>query len=248
MNINPKTNPQRDAVLLAQQTRVVGPNSALMRNYKDSLPNLDLFQLGLCVGVLLGDAAIAPNQAVTQLTHRLKFEWGGKNQEYAQHVYDMLSLYCLTGLRTQVRVNAKNNEVTTWCFQTVSVPAFNILAIAFLSGGKKVLDIHALADMITPVSLAYWFMDDGGSVMNNRYTLHLHTQGFTHEEVLALCGILKNKFDLDCWVGSKASKKHKPFIVISGHSYTKFFQLVAPHIIPSMRYKFPTGSRTQWQD
>jgi hypothetical protein len=84
-------------------------------------------------------------------------------------------------------------------------------------------------------------MDDGGQQDYRSYGLQLHTQGFTPSEVEALCDILANQFDLDCWM---KFNKQKPIIAISGKSYITFFGLVKEHIHESMRYKFPIGSRT----
>lgn len=72
--VNPKTNPQRDAVLRTQLTKRVSPNSKLMWDYKNSLPTLDKFQQAICVGLLLGDVSIVSNQSKTNLAHKLKFE------------------------------------------------------------------------------------------------------------------------------------------------------------------------------
>ena len=84
-------------------------------------------------------------------------------------------------------------------------------------------------------------MDDGGQQDYRGYGLQLHTQGFTVDEVQSLCVLLRDKFGLDCWL---KFNKGKPIIAISGHSYTVFLGLVGPHIHESMRYKFPSGSRT----
>lgn len=84
-------------------------------------------------------------------------------------------------------------------------------------------------------------MDDGGRQHPLRYGLHFHTQGFTVAEVESLCGILTEKFGLHCWV---KLNKGLPIIVVSGHSYDIIFGLISEHIHESMRFKFPTGSRT----
>ena len=68
---NFNTNAQREAVLKAKKNGVVGPNSKLMRDYRNSLPELDSFQLSICIGLLLGDASLEKGR---QNTHRLKFE------------------------------------------------------------------------------------------------------------------------------------------------------------------------------
>lgn len=247
MNVNSiNTNPQREAVLAAQKTQKVSPNSKLIWDYKNSLPELNTFQQAMCIGLLLGDVSIVSNK--THTSHKLKFEWGGKHFAYAQSVYKSLELYCLSDIRTQVRTNVNNVQVTTWCFQTVTVPAFNDLGQAFLIEGmtRKTLNLQKIEDLMNPVSLAYWYIDDGHCGAQGRYGLYLNTQGFTTEEVGGLCEILKKKFDLDCWMSCKQSKKNLPFIVISGNSYNIFFSHVEKYIHTSIRYKFPQGTRTQW--
>lgn len=246
--INPKTNMQRDAVVQAQAMKRVSPNSKLIWDYRNSLPTLDSFQLAMCVGLLLGDGSIARGYSLKTMAHKLKFEWGGRHEEYAKSVYDSLMLYCLSTPRTQERRNVNNVLVRSWCFQTVTVPAFNILGDIFLDSekSKKILNISKLSEHMTAVSLAYWYIDDGHCGDSGRYGLYLNTQSFTKEEVHSLCLILRNKFGVDCWQANKKSKQDKPHIVISGHSYSTFFSHVEKYVHPSMRHKFPTGERTQW--
>lgn len=94
----------------------------------------------------------------------------------------MLYPYCLEVPRRQVRVNRNGNEVVTWCFQTVTHPAFLFLHEVFIIEGKKHI-LPVLNDLVTPVSLAFWFMDDGGRQDYRGYGLQFHTQGFTLAEV-----------------------------------------------------------------
>jgi hypothetical protein len=55
---------------------------------------------------------------------------------------------------------------------------------------------NLLKKLITPVSLAYWFMDDGSQKSKQSKGLIFNTHGFTLKEVELLCDILKEKFDL----------------------------------------------------
>ena len=240
--MNNMTNTARDLVLAAMAKGRVSPNSKIMWQYKQSLPMLTPYQQQACTGLMLGDVSLVPNKAGT--SHSIKFEWGDINYGYAKHVFSLLELFCLTPLRKQTRINANGNAVVTWCFQTVSVPAFNFLADLFIVDGKKVINTTLLAPYLTDVALAYWFMDDGSvSSTPDRYGLSLHTQGFTPTEVDALIDLLVTKFGLDCW---RRTNKGLPMITISGHSYAVFFALVSPYIHESMRRKFPTGNRTVW--
>lgn len=232
----------RKAVLdkMALQGRI-SPNSQEMKAYKAALPPLSSSLLVVAVGLMLGDVSLQSNASGT--AYRLKFEWGDINKAYAFHVYELFQMYCLSEPRKQVRINANGNSVTTWCFQTVMHPSFNVLANIFLLKGKKVINIAELGPVFSAVSLAFWFMDDGGllSYKPGRYGIQLHTQGFSKAEVEALARLLKQNYGLECWL-----KLNKGLwtIAISGDSYNTFFALVSPHIHESMRRKLPKGSRT----
>lgn len=218
----------------------VSPNSHVMRDYKALLPaTLTPFVTAMLVGLMLGDVSLKWNKTLTGAS--IQFESGDKHVAYAFYVWHLLFPYCLGLPRRQARLNENGNTVVTWCFQTVTHPAFLFLHNLFIVKGTKHILPELLIHAITPVSLAFWFMDDGGQQDYVGYGLQLHTQGFTVTEVESLCAILQDKFGLDCWV---KSNKRKPIIAISGHSYALFLSIVGPHIHESMRFKFPTGSRT----
>jgi hypothetical protein len=129
-------------------------------------------------------------------------------------------------------------------FQTLSDENLNFLADIFIkkenNRSKKAIHPNLVIDHVTPVSLAYWFMDDGGKMdysSNQGKGLIYNTQSFQKKEVELLASGLREKFGFDCWV--KANKS-KSVIAISGKSFEKFEELVEPHIIPSMMYKLPT--------
>lgn len=216
------------------------PNAKELVAYKLALPALSAQLLLVAVGLMLGDVSLQANKAKT--AYRIKFEWGDVHKDYAFYVYRLFELYCLSQPRKQVRVNRLGNEVTTWCFQTVTHPAFAVLANLFINTrGKKVINFSALFDIIGPSSLAFWFMDDGGLLsQKTRYGIQLHTQGFSKQEVESLAKILQDKFGLDCWV---KANKGKWTIAISGHSYAVFFELVKPYIHESMKHKLPQGMK-----
>ena len=64
----------------------------------------------------------------------------------------------------------------------------------------------------------------------------LNTQSFTDSEVFNMAKELSEKFDLQCDIRSNKGKK---VIVISSVSFSTFYELVAPFIIPEMRFKLP---------
>lgn len=76
----------------------------------------------------------------------------------------------------------------TYCFQTVFHPDFNKLADIFLdNNGKKIISCFFERNPISPIPLAYWFMDDGGVLSYNKHyvreALVVNAQGFTVNQV-----------------------------------------------------------------
>jgi hypothetical protein len=129
----------------------------------------------------------------------------------------------------------------TFCFQTVFHFNFKKLADIFLNKElKKNINTFFTEKKIENVSLAYWFMDDGGLLSYNkdyvRKGLVFNTQGFVFNEVLILSQNLNTAYDLNTWV--KTNKK-KPIIAVSGKEYLKIKNIIFPHIVDSMKYKLP---------
>lgn len=190
-------------------------------------------QYQIAIGLILGDVRIETNKKGNGAL--LKFEWGDNNKEYAFHVFEVFSDYCLTSPRKQVRTNVHGNDVITWCFQTLTHKDFLSLADLFLVDGKKKVPKGLITNHLTGVGIAYWFIDDGGMNGSHSYGIQIHTQSFTEMEVDTMCIELRNKFHFSCWRGKN---KGKPVIIISSTSYNDFVSLTKNYIVPSMKHKF----------
>ena len=110
---------------------------------------------------------------------------------------------------------------------------------------KKHVKPCLVQNFLTPLGLAYWFMDDGGRSSYNRDYIRrglvLNTQGFTRGDVELLCQGLQKKFGLQCWT---KPNKNGYVLVISAKSYGVFMNLCGDSIIPSMRHKLPYGTES----
>lgn len=221
-------------ISLEKQGKKLSPNSTIFRYYKETLLGLNDMQYQAAIGLILGDASI--QKAKNGKSALLKFEWGNSNKDYAFHVYELFKDYCLTLPRKQERININGNLITTWCFQTLSHKDFLGLANLFLckESNKKTVPSGLIANHLTEVGLAYWFMDDGGINGSHSYGLVIHTQSFTVEEVDTICLELQEKFSFSCWRGTN---KSMPIIVISSKNYPHFVELTSPYILQSMCYK-----------
>ena len=139
-----------------------------------------------------------------------------------------------------------------YSFQTLFDTRFRRLADIFLHNGplaspeekrKKKITSFFKENPISPVSLAYWFMDDGGLLSYKkdwpRKGLVFNTQGFTFDEVETLSQNLNRSYNLKTWI--KLNKK-KTIIEVSGKEYSKISGLFLPHMHESMKYKLPLHS------
>ena len=216
----------------------LGPNSKLLKQYKESLGKLSGLQREVAIGLMLGDASLQTQN--NGKTYRMKFEWGDKSKAYLDHVYDLFDEWVLTEAHKKVRTSPGGNQVINWGFQTLSHEAFNFLAELFLDQNKKFISIDLIKNHLTPRGLAYWFCDDGGKLDYNQNSLNksvvLNTQSFKDEQVESMARQLADKFNLDCEVRSNKGKK---IIVIKSSSYSIFLSLIDPYILGEMRYKLP---------
>jgi LAGLIDADG DNA endonuclease family len=98
--------------------------------------------------------------------------------------------------------------------------------------GKKIKRIPDNIDLyLTARALAFWIMDDGSKEKSG---ILLHTNSFTHEEVLLLVSTLKSNFGII----SKIRKKYDRYIIyISSKSVPLVVKLVKKHMHPKFYYK-----------
>jgi hypothetical protein len=154
---------------------------------KNKIPeNLELTTklLNISIGVLLGNASIQKNTSKTKEKYRLKFLQSAKNKEYIFHLHREFKDYVLS----PPYFDSKRN---TYSFQTVFHFEFKKLADIFLNiDNKKSINSFFVENDISPISLAYWFMDDKGLLSYNkdyvRKGLVFNTQGFTFNEAKIL--------------------------------------------------------------
>lgn len=195
-------------------------------------PNQRIFQISL--GVLLGDCSLQKNTHKSKEKYRLKFLQGEKHKQYIVHLHKEFKEYLISPPFHDL-------ERKTYSFQTLFQESFKPLANIFYNEKKKkIVGSYFVKNKISPISLAHWFMDDGGLLSYNkdyrRKGLVFNTQGFTFQEVEILSKNLNLGYSLKTWV--KENKK-KPIIAVSGKEYSKIREIIFPHIVECMRYKLP---------
>lgn len=205
-----------------------------------NLPNdLSVDQQNSAFGLLLGDSWL---QTLSHgKRYRMRFEQGDCHREYIEHLATLVYPWVQKPPVKYERKNTLGNTVITWRCQSLTHEAFLPLAYVFYPNGTPTKTIRPdfVENWLTPVGLAYWFMDDGGKAYygdTRRYGIHLHTQGFQPHEVEYLADGLSNVYKLESWV---RFNKNRYMIVISGKSYKRFLRICGSWIHPSMYSKLP---------
>lgn len=205
-----------------------------LSKYKDSLV-LTPEQQQLIVGSTLGDLYIRQIGKYS----RLVFEQ--KNKEYLFHLYDSFRDFTRTPPKERLQKRLPTSDIkSTWYFSTISHPLIHDYRLLFYPDNKKIIPA-SLESLITPRSLAYWYMDDG-SLHNNSFSIS--TAGFTYDENRFLVNTLKSKFNISSTIWGHNTKNNYLSLYILQESSYLFFTLIEPYIVPSMSYKLGSFYQT----
>ena len=191
-------------------------------------------------GIILGDLHVTRyyRKIDKGISYRLYFEQGNNHKDYLQHLYKVYGKL--------VKTPPKQKTNGNWYFHTLTLRDAAICEKLYRNNVKRIPS--DLFDHLTPLGLAYWFMDDGSIKSKESKGVYLNTQSFTHKEVLFLCNGLKRKFNLNVWPSPCYEKGNLHYTkknilyyqtYISGHSYEILRDLIYNYIVPSMQYKFP---------
>jgi ubiquinol-cytochrome c reductase cytochrome b subunit len=196
--------------------------------------NFDVIQV--LIGSLLGDGHLEKRGERV----RAKFEQTSRNVEYLTwfHMFFASRGYCSeTVLKLFKQIKKKNFVYHGYKFSTFSFSSLTWLHDAFYIDHVKHLPLTLLEEMLTPMALAIWFMNDG-SLLGKGYKIA--TSCFEKQELEGLCILLYKKYGLEC----SLHKDRKYFsIYIKSTSAKSFSQLVLPYMIDSMKYKFTAARR-----
>jgi len=188
----------------------------------NTVERLNQFQKSVIIGTILGDGyiRIVPGRqhAFLEINHALS------QREYILWKYDVLK-----GVRAGAPKVRKGNESRIAIrFTTRQSEELTELYSRFYQDKVKIipedLELNALI-------LSVWFMDDGSRCRES--DVYLNTQQFDLKSQLILIQALK-KLGLEATLNKDKKYKRVRFLK---KSIPKLFELIAPHIIPSMHYK-----------
>ncbi len=177
-------------------------------------------QIQILIGCLIGDAYI------TKLG-KIQIEQSDKQKDYINWKYQELASISYSGPKEVIRFEKSDNRVTK-SFRFWTRQYFRIWRDKFYQGNRKIFP-KDLASLITPLSIAFWYMDDG--CFSGRQCT-LSTESFDSDSKVFLLNKLEN-FGIEAIIRSNGKLR------IKNNSLSKFFELVDPYIHSSMRYKLP---------
>jgi hypothetical protein len=202
--------------------------------YYKGIP-LNFYLEQVIIGLILGDGSLV--KKYENGNAYFKYSHGVNQFEYLNFVFDLFvkAGYCTMNKPSKGLILNKQTgkNYIYYTFNSKSLKIFSSLYKIFYINKVKVIpeNISVPKALLTPIGLAFWFMDDGNKTGKG---LHLNTNAFSEKDLKLLLLVLKNKFDLDCSIHSRNR------IYIKVKSVKNFVALVEPFIEESMKYKIKT--------
>lgn len=183
----------------------------------------------IIIGTMLGDATMGYHKG--QPYYCLKFEQGSAHADYIRHLYTVFEPYT-SGEPYWRWIDSKTKTRESYWFRTYRHTDFQPYWHLFHCTIQRKKRVPPnIKELLTPRSVAYWFMDDGHQV-NNAY--FLNTQGFTKTESELLCTCLKDNFNISAKLSVDKTYWR---IRIPVDSVSTFTELVKPYILDCFYYK-----------
>ena len=200
-----------------------------IEEYKKTL-KLTKKQKEILVGLILGDGHLETLNGGR--TYRLKVEHSLKQREYLDWLY--LNFKEWINKTPEVRIRTSLGKIVeTYGFTTYTSGILRFYAKQFYPNGKKIIP-KMINKLITPQSLAIWFMDDGSIKSKADKALVIHTHGYSKDDLLLITKVLESKFGLKIGLQKQYDKWR---LYIYSQSVDNFKKIILPYILPSMQYK-----------
>lgn len=193
------------------------------------------------IGYMLGDGGIYYATKKSS-TPRFEFSMGQERIAFAQHMADLFKEYATNSLNVvQVKALAGCSSplMKSYRFKTNSLSVFKYYRELFYKLNPETNRLvkvvpHNIADLLTPVALAYLIMADG-NYDAGRNRVRIYTNSFTKSEVEMLANAIKTKFEISAKV--MADKPNQYIITIGALELPKLQRLVGQHMHASMKYR-----------
>jgi len=184
----------------------------------------------IIVGSLLGDACLERNGRNV----RLRIDHSHLQQAFVEWKHkELLELEPSLPRRVEVFDPRTNQTYIHYRFTSRTTDLLNEFFGLFYDGGVKRIPEGIVTYLNSALSIAVWYMDDGGRRGDCR-SGYLNTQAYRTAEVDLLRDCLLRGFALRTRTHFAAGR---PRIYIASADFEQFCDLIRPHVIPEMQYK-----------
>ena len=190
-------------------------------------------QQAIIIGNLLGDGGIY-------------FANGSKNAHYyieqSLRYYNYIS-WLFNELKDLCPSEPKQRKDNgQWYFYTSPFEDLTALQNIFYNNRRKIVPQNIKELLVSPLSLAVWFMDDGtlDYRLKDHCAFHLCTNCFSKEETKLLVDVLSKNFGIVASVHYTLCRgKRHARIYIGAKGRDRFIELITPYILDCFKYKLP---------
>ena len=204
-------------------------NSREIRSISESVRLTDRHR-EIITGLLLGDGHLETQNRGR--TFRLKVEHSKHQKDYVDWLYQQLNNMVLTPPQSKLQTVAGKVYEKYW-FSTISSGALRFYAQQFYLSRRKVVP-KMIAKLVTPLSLAVWFMDDGSLKSRFHRARIINTHCFDRISLQRLRDMLQQQFHVRTTLRRQSEGMQ---LYIPSSDIETFINLIKPHIHPLMEYK-----------
>jgi hypothetical protein len=197
--------------------------------------NIDI--ISIIIGSTLGETHLEKRDKGKGT--RIIFEQSNKNVEYLMWFHKYLSIrgYCSNKIpKLHIRIKQKGEIFYHYRINSYTYSSLNWIHEMFYNKVEnkyvKIVPLE-IENLLTPLALAIWFMDDGSSLGKGA---RIATNCFTYDEIIFLCEVLKIKYDITA-TAHKCGKIKGYIIYIHKNSMNLFSRIIKPYLLPSLYYK-----------
>ncbi|MHA1469130.1 MAG: hypothetical protein ACTSSP_01065 [Candidatus Asgardarchaeia archaeon] len=215
----------REDLTYLRQLYGIKRRGATYINRKKTEEPLSQRQREIIYGSLMGDAKRNDKRHGSSVG----FGHSDKQESYLRWKYIELENLASKGSLKKYSQYDKRFDKTyvSWRFYTTANTEIEEIISQFYKEDKQIT--REVLDNLTELSVAVWAMDDGYIDKSNYI---LCTDSFSKESCDLIIEWFKERWNIDCHYRSARGR-----IIVKFHSVHSFFDLIRPHIIPSMRYK-----------
>ncbi|OGG67749.1 hypothetical protein A3E65_02100 [Candidatus Kaiserbacteria bacterium RIFCSPHIGHO2_12_FULL_56_13] len=202
-------------------------NTKEIREKKKDL-TLSKRQRELIVGLLLGDGHLETQNGGR--TYRLKVEHGSAQREYLEWLAHEFQEWILSGWYEKHK-----REKVVYGFTTVSHPALRFYGAQFYQSGKKRIP-PLIKKLMSSLSLAIWFLDDGSAKSSKHRSLVIHSLGYTKKDLVLVQEALRH-FGIEAALHKQRNGSFRLYLPYASSLIIE--QFVRPILteVPSLAYK-----------